>query len=235
MYLGRVVEYRAGRRSVRGATASVHARAAACRSDHSGDAAPASGDDRRRRAASGRAPIAAAPSIRAARTSWRGRCDAAAPPPLTPGQAGASCFLEVPRMNVLEVDDLKKHYPIHAGMLRREVGRVRAVDGVSASASVLARPWRWLAKAAAARPPCPAASCVPWRQRQGASASPRRRAKGRSRDVVQAGDATLATPHPDDLPGPVLVAQPAHDGRRHHRRTAEGQRRAGCRAQRARA
>ncbi len=34
-------------------------------------------------------------------------------------------------MNVLEVDDLKKHYPIHAGMLRREVGRVRAVDGVS--------------------------------------------------------------------------------------------------------
>jgi len=36
-------------------------------------------------------------------------------------------------MNVLEVDDLKKHYPIHAGMLRREVGRVRAVDGVSFS------------------------------------------------------------------------------------------------------
>ncbi len=34
-------------------------------------------------------------------------------------------------MNVLEVTDLRKHYPIHAGFLRREVGRVRAVDGIS--------------------------------------------------------------------------------------------------------
>jgi oligopeptide/dipeptide ABC transporter ATP-binding protein len=34
---------------------------------------------------------------------------------------------------ILEVRDLRKHYPIHAGLLRREVGRVRAVDGVSFS------------------------------------------------------------------------------------------------------
>ncbi|MBS7812002.1 ABC transporter ATP-binding protein [Roseococcus pinisoli] len=34
-------------------------------------------------------------------------------------------------MNLLEVQDLKKHYPIRAGLMRREVGRVRAVDGVS--------------------------------------------------------------------------------------------------------
>ncbi|MBL6456606.1 ATP-binding cassette domain-containing protein [Belnapia sp. T6] len=34
-------------------------------------------------------------------------------------------------MNLLEVADLKKHFPIRAGLLRREVGQVRAVDGVS--------------------------------------------------------------------------------------------------------
>jgi oligopeptide/dipeptide ABC transporter ATP-binding protein len=34
---------------------------------------------------------------------------------------------------VLEVVDLVKHYPIRAGVLRREVGRVHAVDGVTLS------------------------------------------------------------------------------------------------------
>jgi oligopeptide/dipeptide ABC transporter ATP-binding protein len=34
-------------------------------------------------------------------------------------------------MNVLEVDRLSKHFPIVGGLMRREVGRVRAVDDVS--------------------------------------------------------------------------------------------------------
>ena len=34
---------------------------------------------------------------------------------------------------VLEVEDLKKHFPIQAGVLRRTVGHVYAVDGVSFS------------------------------------------------------------------------------------------------------
>jgi len=36
-------------------------------------------------------------------------------------------------MNVLELDRLTKHYPIHAGFLRKEVARVRAADEVSFS------------------------------------------------------------------------------------------------------
>ncbi|KAF0125999.1 MAG: oligopeptide/dipeptide ABC transporter ATP-binding protein [Elusimicrobia bacterium] len=38
---------------------------------------------------------------------------------------------ETPAGNLLEVSDLKVHYPLHGGLLMRKVGEVKAVDGVS--------------------------------------------------------------------------------------------------------
>jgi peptide/nickel transport system ATP-binding protein/oligopeptide transport system ATP-binding protein len=37
---------------------------------------------------------------------------------------------------LLEVTDLIKHYPVRAGVLRRQVGTVHAVDGVSFAVGV---------------------------------------------------------------------------------------------------
>ena len=36
-------------------------------------------------------------------------------------------------MPVLEVENLKKHFPVQRGLLRRTVAKVKAVDGVSFS------------------------------------------------------------------------------------------------------
>ena len=59
---------------------------------------------------------------------------------------------------VLEVDDLKKHFPGQQGRAgARTVGHVHAVDGVSLQHPRGARPWGWSARAAAARPPSGAA------------------------------------------------------------------------------
>jgi oligopeptide transport system ATP-binding protein len=40
-------------------------------------------------------------------------------------------MLDDPRKPLVRVRDLKMHFPIHAGLLRRKVGAVKAVDGVS--------------------------------------------------------------------------------------------------------
>ena len=45
--------------------------------------------------------------------------------------AGAGRAASVPDDPLVRVEGLEKHYPITEGVLRREVGRVRAVDGVS--------------------------------------------------------------------------------------------------------
>jgi peptide/nickel transport system ATP-binding protein/oligopeptide transport system ATP-binding protein len=46
-------------------------------------------------------------------------------------EMAAGKFRSLDRPNLLEVNDLKKHFPVHGGLLRRVQAHVRAVDGVS--------------------------------------------------------------------------------------------------------
>ena len=62
---------------------------------------------------------------------------------------------------LLDVEDLKVHFPIHKGLFKRIVGQVRAVDGVSLSIPA-DRLWRWSASRAAAKPRWARASCNCW-------------------------------------------------------------------------
>ena len=58
---------------------------------------------------------------------------------------------------LLTVDDLRTYFPVRRGLLRRTVGHVQAVDGVSLRVHEQ-RPWGWSASLAAASPPWGAAS-----------------------------------------------------------------------------
>ena len=122
-------------------------------------------------------------------------------------------------MTILDVVDLRKHYPIHAGLLRREVGRVRAVDGVSFSIE------QGETLALVGESGCgktTVARCIV-RALKPSSGAIRFASGDRTLDLAALSRAALqadAPPDPDDLPGPVRLAQPAHDGGRHHRRAA---------------
>ncbi len=56
---------------------------------------------------------------------------AAVPGPISQTAASAVEVKTKPSSSLLQVEDLKMHFPIHKGVLRRTVGHVKAVDGVS--------------------------------------------------------------------------------------------------------
>ena len=121
----------------------------------------------------------------------------------------------------------KKLFPIQRGLPAARSSATCGRSTASASTSTRARRWRWSARAAAARPPPRAASCAriePTGGRDPASGPPTASVV----DVAALPRARAAAAAPrdaDDLPGPVLLAEPAHDAARHRRRAAAGQRR----------
>ena len=116
----------------------------------------------------------AARFIRVARDRIAGRATATSPHRAHGARSDVACFLyqaglarlsgaqrrhDAGMTNILEVENLKKHFPIRRGLLRKVVGQVKAVDGVSC-AFARVRHCRWSANWVAARRPSHAASCA---------------------------------------------------------------------------
>ena len=121
---------------------------------------------------------------------------------------------------LLEVANLVKHFPVGGGLLRAAPGMVRAVDGVSFTlrrGETLGPGGRVGLRQDHDRPLHPAARAADQRAAslfEGADLTTLRRGRA----------AHGAPPHAGDLPGPLHLAQPAHDRRPDHRRAAQGAR-----------
>ena len=181
----------------------------------------------------------AAPSIRAAPGFMAGRCDqrrscraggrdgARSLCRLLPVQPGRGIRCQggnlVPEP-LLEVRNLKKYFPIQKGFLRRVVGHVRAVDDVSftihegETLGLVGESGCGKTTTVALHPARPDAHGRPdplphrgRRDRRPGHPLPRRAAAAAPADA-------------DDLPGPLRLAEPAHDPLRHRRRAAAGER-----------
>ena len=151
-------------------------------------------------------------------------CATEAPPPfaqVAPGRtqraatSGRRCSMPSRLRSILEVHDLVKHFPITQGIVfKKKIGAVKAVDGVNfqlhrgetlgivgesgCGKSTLAKLLMSLEKPTAG-------SCRATRARTSSSSA--------GKELRRA-----APQHPDGAAGPVHLAEPAHDRRRHHRR-----------------
>ena len=115
---------------------------------------------------------------------------------------------------LVEVRDLVKHFPITRGIIfQRQVGAVHAVDGVSFDVM------RGETLGIVGETGCGKSTTARLMMRLLEPTSGTIRFDGRGHLAPSQARAEAAAPRDaDDLPGPVLVAQPAQDGRRDHRR-----------------
>jgi ABC-type microcin C transport system duplicated ATPase subunit YejF len=111
---------------------------------------------------------------------------------------------------ILRVDDLKVHFPLLKGaVIRRQVGTVKAVDGVSFGLR------RGDTLGLVGESGCGKSTTGLAVLRMLEPTAGRILFEGR--DITRY-DKTRAPPHADGLPGPLRLPEPAHDGAEHRRR-----------------
>ena len=117
---------------------------------------------------------------------------------------------------LLEVRDLKKHFPIHKGVFSRVAGQVRAVDGISFHID------RGETLGLVGESGCGKSTAGRTLLRLLEPTAGQILVGGEDITTLGRGGAAAVPPaDADDLPGPVRLAQSAHDGGRDRRRAAD--------------
>ena len=117
---------------------------------------------------------------------------------------------------LLEVENLKKHFPVYKGVFSRVSGHVYAVDGVSFHID------RGETLGLVGESGCGKSTVGRTLLKLLEPTDGKIRVHGKDiTDLDSAADVSVSGADADDLPGSLRVAEPAHVGGRHRRRAAD--------------